>query len=69
MPPTDLLVRQEMAAFGGRILVRQLEALNQQLSLLVVGDDEEAVHQSRVASRRLRSCLDVFGPALGATEE
>ncbi len=49
--------------------MRQLEALNQQLSLLVVGDDEEAVHQSRVASRRLRSCLDVFGPALGATEE
>lgn len=69
MPPTDLLARQAMAAFGGKVLVRQLEALNEQLSILAAGDDEEAVHQSRVASRRLRACLDVFGPALGATEE
>jgi CHAD domain-containing protein/predicted phosphodiesterase len=69
MPTTDLLARQAMAAYGGRALVQQLEALREQLSILAAGDDEEAVHQSRVASRRLRSCLDVFGPALGATGE
>ena len=46
--------------FGAEHLQKQLAAFGEQLPRVEEGDDPEAIHQLRVASRRLRTNLRVF---------
>ena len=52
--------------FGASILMTHLTALVQEMEGVRLGKDIEAVHRMRVASRRLRATLPLFGPALAA---
>ncbi len=57
LQPSDLLSeggRKVMAFHFGRLLTKQADVL--------ASDDSEAVHQMRVATRRLRSTLRIFRP-------
>jgi CHAD domain-containing protein len=50
--------------FGAEILLRNLVALEQEFEGVRQAQDIEAIHQMRVASRRLRAGLPLFGPAV-----
>lgn len=50
--------------FGAEVLLRNLVALEQEFEGVRQGVDIEAIHRMRVASRRLRAALPLFGPAL-----
>ncbi|MHB0924308.1 MAG: CHAD domain-containing protein [Bellilinea sp.] len=50
--------------FGAGILMTHLTALVQESDGVRAGKDIEAVHRMRVASRRLRATLPLFGPHL-----
>lgn len=50
--------------YGAGVLLTHLTSLVQEMSGVRRGDDIEAVHRMRVATRRLRATLPLFGPAL-----
>lgn len=50
--------------FGADNLLRNLTALQQEYEGVREGKDIEAIHRMRVASRRLRTGLPLFGPTL-----
>ncbi len=50
--------------FGAEILLRTLGALEQEFEGVRKGEDIEAIHRMRVASRRMRAALPLFGAAL-----
>ncbi len=50
--------------FGADNLLRNLAALQQEYEGVREGKDIEAIHRMRVASRRLRTGIPLFGPAL-----
>src|SRR5574340_6370 len=50
--------------YGAGILLTHLTSLVQEMSGVRRGDDIEAVHSMRVATRRLRATLPLFGPPL-----
>lgn len=57
---TDLSIQE----FGAVILLNNLSALENEFEGVRKGDDIEAIHRMRVASRRLRAALPLFGPAI-----
>ncbi|MEW6504607.1 MAG: CHAD domain-containing protein [Chloroflexota bacterium] len=50
--------------FGATIILRQLSAMVSEIEGVKKAEDIEAVHRMRVATRRLRSALPIFGPFL-----
>src|SRR5574340_203211 len=50
--------------YGAGVLLTHLTSLVQEMSGVRRGDDIEAVHRMRVATRRLRATLPLFGPSL-----
>ena len=52
--------------FGAEVILRNLGALEQEFEGVRQGADIEAIHRMRVASRRLRAALPIFGPAVAA---
>ncbi|HWQ05438.1 MAG TPA: CHAD domain-containing protein [Longilinea sp.] len=59
---TDVSIQE----FGAEVLLRNLGALEQEFEGVRQGQDIEAIHRMRVASRRLRAALPIFGPAVAA---
>ena len=57
-------IRNANCLFGTRYMLTQVEALQDEISGALVGDDIEHVHQMRVASRRLRNGLNLFKDCL-----
>ena len=55
-----------LCVFGAIALQRYLDALNQEIDGVRSGKDVESIHDMRVASRRLRSGLELFKPCLPA---
>jgi CHAD domain-containing protein len=56
--------RKANCLFGARYMLTQVEALQNEIQGALVGDDIEHVHQMRVASRRMRNALNLFGDCL-----
>ncbi len=52
---------EELCAYGRMIVAQRLEALLAEVDGVRNGEDMECVHRMRVASRRLRSALRMFG--------
>ncbi len=52
--------------YGAGILLKNLSALEGEFEGVRKGEDIEAIHRMRVASRRLRAALPLFGPAISA---
>jgi len=52
--------------FGSVPLVKNAEAVQAELAAVMAGGDVEAIHRIRVASRRLRSSLQIFEKCLPA---
>lgn len=52
---------EELCAYGRTIIAQRLEALLAEVDGVRRGEDIECVHRMRVASRRLRSALRLFG--------
>lgn len=52
--------------YGATILMRNLSALMQEIDGVLAAEDIEYVHRMRVATRRLRSALPLFGPLVAA---
>ena len=50
-----------VSIFGARVLLKYLRAMQDELEGVVIGGDIEYVHRCRVASRRMRSALVLFG--------
>ena len=50
--------------FGARFMLTQINALQNEIQGALVGEDIEHVHQMRVASRRMRNGLNLFGDCL-----
>ncbi len=50
-------------AYGTQVIANSLQDMLSHVSGVRAADDIEAVHDMRVASRRLRAALDVFSPA------
>ena len=59
---TDVSIQE----FGAEVILRNLGALEQEFEGVRQGVDIEAIHRMRVASRRLRAALPIFGPAVAA---
>ncbi|HAD07237.1 MAG TPA: hypothetical protein DCE76_08775 [Anaerolineaceae bacterium] len=57
-------VNQNIQIFGATIILRQLSAMVDEIEGVKKAEDIEAVHRMRVATRRLRSALPIFGPFL-----
>ncbi len=57
---TDLSIQE----FGAGILLNNLSALESEFEGVRKGEDIEAIHRMRVASRRLRAALPLFGPVI-----
>lgn len=57
---------QDVQIFGAAIIMQQLTLLVAEIEGVKKAEDIEAVHRMRVATRRLRSALPVFGPFLAA---
>ena len=55
-----------VCVFGAIALQRNLEALRQEIEGVRTGEDIECVHKMRVASRRIRSALELFEDCLPA---
>ncbi|TLN24104.1 CHAD domain-containing protein [bacterium] len=62
---SDLSVQQ----FGAEVLLRTLGALEQEVEGVRQGKDIEAIHRMRVASRRMRAALPLFGAALAPRKQ
>ncbi len=54
----------DVQIFGAAIIMQQLTLLVAEIEGVKKAEDIEAVHRMRVATRRLRSALPVFGPFL-----
>jgi CHAD domain-containing protein len=54
--------------YGATILMTHLTALVQESQGVRLGEDIEAIHRMRVASRRLRATLPLFGSALAGKQ-
>lgn len=54
----------DVQIFGSGILLHQLSLLIAEFEGVKKAEDIEAVHRMRVATRRLRSALPIFGPSL-----
>ena len=52
--------------FGAGVLLNNLHALESEFEGVRKGEDIEAIHRMRVASRRLRAALPLFGPVISA---
>ena len=52
--------------FGAGVLLNNLHALESEFEGVRKGEDIEAIHRMRVASRRLRAALPLFGPTISA---
>jgi CHAD domain-containing protein len=59
---TDVSIQE----FGAEVILRNLGALEQEFEGVRQGVDIEAIHRMRVASRRLRAALPIFGPFVAA---
>lgn len=57
-------VNPNLQLYGAGVLLTHLTSLVQETNGVRLGTDIEAVHRMRVASRRLRATLPLFGPAL-----
>lgn len=57
-------INQNIQIFGAAIILRQLSAMVDEIEGVKKAEDIEAVHRMRVATRRLRSALPIFGPFL-----
>lgn len=64
--PYDIAPGASFAEAAHTSLRKQLDELLRNLPGTRAGDDVEALHDMRVASRRLRSALSVFAPAYPA---
>ena len=53
-----------ICAYGAGVLHRQLEAMRLEIPGIRQGTDIECIHRMRVASRRLRTALELFGGCL-----
>lgn len=53
-----------ICAYGAGVLHRQLEAMRLEIPGIRQGTDMECIHRMRVASRRLRTAMDLFGGCL-----
>ncbi len=62
MPKSSL--NPNIQIFGATIILRQLSAMVDEIEGVKKAEDIEAVHRMRVATRRLRSALPIFGPFL-----
>jgi CHAD domain-containing protein len=51
-----------VCVYGARIIKKHLESLEAQIEGVRASEDIEAIHQMRVASRRMRSALAIFAP-------
>ena len=51
---------QAICGFGANVLSRYMSALRQEVTGVNRGEDIEAIHRMRVASRRMRSALSLF---------
>ncbi|MBO1074258.1 CYTH and CHAD domain-containing protein [Roseomonas marmotae] len=65
--PPDLHTAETVEEALSLAIAHLTEVLLAQSSRLLPEDSHEGVHQSRVATRRLRSCLKQFRPALDGT--
>ncbi len=64
IPATDqpgIQSDEPMSEAGRKVLAHYLGKLLEQEEPIRKGEDDEAIHDMRVASRRLRSALDIFG--------
>jgi CHAD domain-containing protein/CYTH domain-containing protein len=57
------------AAALGELIEEHLEALDGKLDAIHVPEDETAVHQARIAAKRLRYLLELIAAEIGAAEE
>ncbi len=55
---------ESILIYGAGVLVKQVDALRQEIDGVRNGEDIEYVHRMRVASRRLRNAFALFSPAL-----
>jgi CHAD domain-containing protein len=62
-------VDPSISIFGAGVLLKHLHALRQEIAGVRAAQDIEYVHRMRVASRRLRSALDLFASALPASKQ
>lgn len=62
MPKTP--ANQNILIFGAAIILQQLNAMVAEIEGVKKAEDIEAVHRMRVATRRLRSAMPIFGPFL-----
>jgi CHAD domain-containing protein len=61
MPPkTD----ESILVYGAGVLLKQIDAIQQEVEGIRQGQDIEYVHRMRVASRRLRTAFDLFNACL-----
>jgi CHAD domain-containing protein len=51
-----------VCVYGARIIKKHLASLEAQIEGVKAAEDIEAIHQMRVASRRMRSALAIFSP-------
>ncbi|MCJ7694985.1 MAG: CHAD domain-containing protein, partial [Anaerolineaceae bacterium] len=52
-----------VSIYGAQVLLKYLRAMETELEGVITGGDIEYVHRCRVASRRMRSALGLFGDA------
>lgn len=64
MPKPKSSPNPNVQIFGAAIILRQLSAMVDEMEGVKKAEDIEAVHRMRVATRRLRSALPIFGPFL-----
>jgi CHAD domain-containing protein len=57
-------VHPNIQIFGSSIILHQLSTMVDEIEGVKKAEDIEAVHRMRVATRRLRSALPIFGPFL-----
>lgn len=57
-------LHSSICVYGAGVLHRQLEAMRMEIPGIRLGTDIECIHRMRVASRRLRTAMDLFGGCL-----
>jgi len=67
--PTGVFATQTIGELAFAILRRQFQAFLQNEPGTRVGEDPEALHDMRVAARRMRAAMALFSPALPARAE
>lgn len=56
----NILPNDSMAEAGRKLMLHNLAQMQHYLPTAIIGEDIEGVHKMRVATRRLRSVLDIF---------